>query len=54
MWSILADRELLRHTSLGHWRAGNTDFAFLRDWGPGIAVGVVVAQFTAPTFAAAF
>jgi uncharacterized protein len=35
-------------SSLGHWRAGNTDFAFLRDWGPGIAVGVVVAQFTAP------
>ena len=35
-------------SSLGHWRAGNTDFGFLRDWGPGIAVGVVVAQFTAP------
>jgi uncharacterized protein len=35
-------------SSLGHWRAGNTDFAFLREWGPGIAVGVVVAQFTAP------
>ena len=35
-------------SSLGHWRAGNTDFAFLRDWGPGIAVGVVVAQFIAP------
>jgi uncharacterized membrane protein YfcA len=27
-------------SSLGHWRAGNTDFAFLRDWGPGIAVGL--------------
>jgi uncharacterized membrane protein YfcA len=35
-------------SSLGHWRAGNTDFAFLRDWGPGIAVGVIVAQFAAP------
>ena len=35
-------------SSLGHWRAGNTDFAFLRDWGPGIALGVVVAQFAAP------
>ena len=35
-------------SSLGHWRAGNADFGFLRDWGPGIAVGVVVAQFTAP------
>lgn len=35
-------------SSLPHWRAGNTDFAFLRDWGPGIAVGVVVAQFIAP------
>ena len=33
---------------LAHRRAGNTDFAFLRDWGPGIAVGVVVAQFAAP------
>ena len=26
----------------------NTDFAFLRDWGPGIAAGVVTAQFAAP------
>src|SRR5882757_4859527 len=33
---------------LGHWRAGNTDFAFLRDWGPGIAAGVIVAQLSAP------
>ena len=32
-------------SSVGHWRAGNIDFRFLRDWGPGIAVGVVVAQF---------
>ena len=35
-------------SSLEHWRAGNTDFAFLRDWGPGIAIGVVVAQLAAP------
>jgi uncharacterized membrane protein YfcA len=33
---------------IGHWRAGNADFGFLREWGPGIAAGVVVAQFTAP------
>jgi uncharacterized protein len=35
-------------SSLAHWRAGNSDFAFLRDWGPGIAIGVVVAQLAAP------
>ena len=35
-------------SSIVHWRAGNTDFAFLREWGPGIALGVVVAQLTAP------
>jgi uncharacterized membrane protein YfcA len=33
---------------LGHWRAGNADFTFLRDWGPGIAAGVIVAQLAAP------
>jgi uncharacterized membrane protein YfcA len=33
---------------LGHWRSGNADFNFLRDWGPGIALGVVVAQVMAP------
>src|SRR5260370_10822356 len=33
---------------LGHWRAGNTDFNFLRDWGPGLALGVVAAQVMAP------
>ena len=33
---------------LGHWRAGNTDFDFLWKWGPGIAAGVVAAQFVAP------
>jgi uncharacterized protein len=32
----------------GHWRAGNTDIRFLRDWGPGIAAGVMAAQFAAP------
>src|SRR5579859_5857566 len=32
---------------LGHWRAGNTDFGFLRDWGPAIAAGVIVAQLAA-------
>jgi uncharacterized membrane protein YfcA len=35
-------------SSLGHWRAGNTDLAFLREWGPGIAAGVVLAQLAAP------
>ena len=33
---------------LTHRRAGNTDFAFLKDWGPGIAIGVVAAQVAAP------
>jgi uncharacterized membrane protein YfcA len=35
-------------SSFSHWRAGNTDIAFLREWGPGIAVGVVLAQMLAP------
>jgi uncharacterized membrane protein YfcA len=35
-------------SSVAHWRAGNTDIRFLRDWGPGIATGVVVAQLAAP------
>lgn len=35
-------------SSIVHWRAGNTDLAFLRHWAPGIVGGVVVAQFTAP------
>jgi uncharacterized membrane protein YfcA len=35
-------------SSLAHWRAGNTDFEFLYRWGPGIAIGVVVAQLAAP------
>lgn len=33
---------------VGHWRAGNTDLNFLREWGPGIAAGVIVAQLAAP------
>ena len=37
-------------SSLAHWRAGNTDIRFLRDWGPGIAAGVIVAQLAAPHF----
>lgn len=35
-------------SSIAHWRAGNTDFTFIREWGPGIALGVTVAQLTAP------
>jgi len=35
-------------SSLAHWRAGNADIRFLRDWGPGIATGVVVGQLAAP------
>jgi uncharacterized protein len=35
-------------SSFSHWRAGNTDIAFLREWGPGIALGVVMAQLVAP------
>jgi uncharacterized membrane protein YfcA len=35
-------------SSVGHWRAGNTDRAFLREWGPGIVIGVVAAQLVAP------
>ncbi len=34
-------------SSFGHWRAGNTDFAFLRAWGPGIIIGVVAGQLAA-------
>ena len=33
---------------LGHWRAGNTDIGFIREWGPGIAAGVIAAQLAAP------
>lgn len=35
-------------SSVAHWRAGNTDIRFLRDWGPGTGTGVVVAQLAAP------
>jgi uncharacterized membrane protein YfcA len=35
-------------SSIGHWRAGNTDIGFMREWGPGIAVGVIAAQLAAP------
>jgi uncharacterized membrane protein YfcA len=35
-------------SSLGHWRAGNTDLDFLRQWGPWIAGGVIAAQLAAP------
>jgi uncharacterized membrane protein YfcA len=39
---------------VGHWRAGNTDLAFLREWGPGIAIGVVAAQLVAPHLRGSF
>jgi uncharacterized protein len=35
-------------SSLSHWRAGNMDVLFLRQWGPGIVLGVVAAQLVAP------
>jgi uncharacterized protein len=35
-------------SSLAHWRAGNADLQFLYRWGPGIAMGVIVAQLVAP------
>lgn len=35
-------------SSIGHWRAGNADIHFLREWGPGIAAGVTAAQLAAP------
>lgn len=41
-------------SSLGHWRAGNTDMAFLREWGPGIALGVIAAQLVAPHLRGSF
>jgi len=41
-------------SSVGHWRAGNTDFAFLREWGPGITIGVVAAQLVAPHLRGSF
>jgi uncharacterized membrane protein YfcA len=41
-------------SSVGHWRAGNADFAFIREWGPGIAIGVVSAQLAAPHLRGSF
>ncbi len=41
-------------SSIAHWRAGNTDFRFVREWGPGIAAGVVAAQLAAPHLRGAF
>ncbi|MBV9860439.1 MAG: sulfite exporter TauE/SafE family protein, partial [Alphaproteobacteria bacterium] len=35
-------------SSVAHWRAGNTDFVFFREWGPGIVIGVIAAQLVAP------
>jgi uncharacterized protein len=35
-------------SSIGHWRAGNTDIGFMREWRPGIAAGVVAGQLAAP------
>jgi uncharacterized membrane protein YfcA len=35
-------------SSFGHWRAGNIDIGFLREWGLGIAAGVAAAQLAAP------
>lgn len=35
-------------SSFAHWRAGHADIAFLRTWGPGIAIGVVAGQLAAP------
>lgn len=35
-------------SSIGHWRNGNTDLGYLREWGPGIVVGVAGGQFFAP------
>jgi uncharacterized membrane protein YfcA len=35
-------------SSFAHWREGNADLEFLRRWGPGIVIGVVVAQAAAP------
>jgi len=36
-------------SSVAHWRAGNSDLVFLREWGPGIVIGVVLAQLAAPS-----
>jgi len=41
-------------SSIAHWRAGNADLTFLREWGPGIALGVIIAQLTAPHLGGSF
>lgn len=41
-------------SSIVHWRAGNTDLAFIREWGPGIVGGVVIAQLAAPHLRGSF
>ena len=41
-------------SSIAHWRAGNTDLDFLRQWGPGIIFGVTVAQCVAPSVRGSF
>jgi uncharacterized membrane protein YfcA len=41
-------------SSIGHWRAGNTDIRFMREWGPGIVTGVVAAQLAAPHLRGSF
>ncbi len=41
-------------SSMAHWRAGNTDLAFLREWGPGIVLGVIIAQVSAPYLRGSF
>src|SRR5260370_7276237 len=33
---------------LAHWRAGNADLGFLRQWGPGIPLCVLASPPTAP------
>jgi len=35
-------------STIAHWRSGNADFEFLRNWGPGIMLGVIIAQLAAP------
>ncbi|MBL6616067.1 MAG: sulfite exporter TauE/SafE family protein [Reyranella sp.] len=31
-----------------HWKAGHADLSFVREWGPGIVLGVAVTQILAP------
>lgn len=41
-------------SSIVHWRAGNSDLQFIRQWGPGIVLGVVATQLAAPHVRGAF